>query len=396
VHNVSWQVIEVIELTPPVIDLLYPGDGFNLSSFNVSAFNYTVNDTSSIANCSLFGNWSNGWHRNQSVQNPFRGENNFSSINVENDGYYIWNVECADVYGNVGINSTNFSFGAFLFPGKVNLFNISQSVNDGTGNVTLFWSASAHSTKYRVYYASQLSEAFSLLGETTYLNFTDANFSGNRRRFYRIDAWNPVGQNSSSEYFGAHVYTLGHNGNTRNMIGFPSNASYLTNANETLNEIRNATAVTMWNASLQKRVTCNRFSCPVFPSCTESNCNFNLEVGAGYEVNLNSSAPSLVNWSLIGVVYEPVTLSLIKNSTDFGKNWISIYGNTTLVGASDLLVNISNSDAVSYWDYEAQTSRGLIPNPFPFGPAYLGDNFSISVETGYEVSVTQNVDWTQI
>ena len=121
-----------------------------------------------------------------------------------------------------------------------------------------------------------------------------------------------------------------------------------------------------------------------------------MKQGIGYEVYVNSSQPVPINWSMVGIVYNKTIIELNKNSTDFGINWIAVYGNTTLRGASDLLTNISNSDAVSNWNSQAQTSQGLVPNPLPIGPAFLGTNFSIVMEKGYEISVTQNYNWTQI
>jgi len=148
---------------------------------------------------------------------------------------------------------------------------------------------------------------------------------------------------------------------------------------------------------LQKRVTCNTFSCPSTFECTDTACNFsfNLSEGRGYEININSSAPLAVNWSYIGMVKSPATINLVKNATDFGINWIAMYGNTTLISAQDILDNIANSDATTDWDADSQDSLGYLKSPVPWMP-YLGTNFSIGIENGYEVSVTANQAWNQI
>jgi len=321
------------------------------------------------------------------------------SINLSEEGYFIWNVVCNDTQGYDTWAGSNFTFALFLYPDAPNpsYFNISQTSNDGTGNITLFWNSASHAIKYKIYYNSSMSGIFTFLNETSSLNFTDTSFasSGQKRRLYRIDAWNPTGQNSSDKYFAIHIYSLKHNGNTRNWIGFPTNFSYLKNANETLHNIRNATAFTMWNSTLQRRVTCNLYSCPNDFECTDTNCNFKLEQGRGYEVNINSSAPSEVNWSGVGITHQKTILQLIKNSTSFGKNWIAIYGNTTLNNAQDLIKNITNADAVTNWNPESQTSEGYIKSPFPWIP-YLGTNFNIEIEKGYEVSVNQTTSWEQV
>ena len=152
----------------------------------------------------------------------------------------------------------------------------------------------------------------------------------------------------------------------------------------------------MYNSTTQVRITCNLFSCPAFPSCTPTNCDFNftLENATGYEVNVNSSFSEHSNWSLAGKTKAPVSKSLVRNSTSFGLNWISIYYNTSLENASDLINSISFADVVTYWDPVDQDSKGYIPSPFP-GIPYIGTNFNIEPETGYEVSITQDTTYTQ-
>jgi len=391
--------IKVFDGDAPVITLHAPLEAQNFTSLLASPFNYTVTDNSAIANCSLYGNWTGAWHRNQTAGGPQTDlVNNFTDLTMDASGFYLWNVECTDIFNNVEITPTNITFGAFLFPDQPNetIFNITQGANNGTGNITLSWGVAEHAIAYRIYYNSSMNGNFTLLAETTAINYTDTTFNGNTRRFYRIDAVNPTGQNASLDYFGAHVYSLEHNGNTRNWVGIPSNASYLSNANHSINEIINASSFTMWNSTRQQRVTCNQFSCPEFPSCTDTNCNFNLDAGLGFETNINGSAPSILNWSLVGIVYPPSSIELVKNATDFGKSWVAIYSNSTLNSATSLISNISNADAVSLWNATSQTSRGLIPSPFPFGPTYLGANFSIDIEKGYEVSVNTSSNWTQI
>ncbi len=394
VKNVSWQIMEIYDINKPIVNLTYPEDNENFSSNYVPFFNFSVREDH-IDSCELWGNWSGAWHKDQRIFNPETDTNiNFSGVDTGGEGYFIWNVWCNDTYGNTAWANLNRTFAAFYAPWKPEIINITQTSNNGQGNITLYWNSSNHSIKYKIYYTSDLKSSFMYLNETSDLNFTDTTFVGNQRRFYRIDAWNPTGENSS-DYFGAHVYSLRHNGDTRNWIGFPANFTYLENANDSLNEITNATAFTMWNATIQKRVTCNTFSCPSGFECTDTNCNFNLQKGRGYEVNINSSAPNEVNWSGVGFVNDAVNINLIKNSTNFGKNWIAMYANTSLSNAQDLIENITNADAVTNWDAQEQTSQGLISSPFSWAP-YVGTNFNIEIEKAYEVSVTENETWEQV
>jgi len=58
------------------------------------------------------------------------------------------------------------------------------------------------------------------------------------------------------------------------------------------------------------------------------------------------------------------------------------------------LNNISNSDAVSKWNSSTQTSQGLVY--IPAWGIYVGTNFNLNMEEGYEVSVNQTTYWNQI
>jgi len=386
-----------VDLTPPTVNLIYPIQSQNFSGFTIPNLNFSVIDNYEIKNCSLYGNWSLGWHLNKTINSPMNNTDvNFSEVIVEGDNFYVWNVNCTDYAGNSAFNLTNFSFASFLFPDKPILLNANQTKNDGTGDIVLFWNVTNHSYLYKIYAGNNLSN-LNFISETFNPNYTDTSFAGNVRKYYRVEAWNPTGQNSSNNYFGAHVYELKHNGNTRNWIGFPTNFSYLADANKTLYEIRNATAFTMWNETIQKRVTCNKFSCPDSYECTDTNCNFSFvnQQGRGYEVNVNDSAPSSINWSGVGIVYSSTNINLVKNSTSFGKNWISMSANTSLTNAQGLIQNISNADALTRWNSSSQKSSGLIPSPFPWAQ-YLGENFNLNVESGYEVSVTASGVWSQV
>ncbi|MBR9704689.1 hypothetical protein GOV12_04705, partial [Candidatus Pacearchaeota archaeon] len=110
-QNVSWQVIEIVERNNPVVDLKSPLNSSQLDSSVIIGFNFSVNDSSQMDNCSLYGDWSSGWHLNQTIISPEKvSELNFSSIDVVNDGTYLWNVLCYDLYGNLAFNNTNYSF----------------------------------------------------------------------------------------------------------------------------------------------------------------------------------------------------------------------------------------------------------------------------------------------
>jgi len=389
-----------VTILSSIVSLIYPEDSYNFSDFTIPFFNFSINE-GEFTNCQLFGSWG-GWEVKQTINNPSANVTlNFSSENVGNDGNYFWNVECTDNYGGSITSIVNFTFSTFLFPDAINYssVNISQTKDDGSGEVILEWELANHSDYYKIYYTDNLTLEFALLDQTNETNYVDKTANSTRRRFYKISNWNPTGENFSDIVLGKTVYYLKRKPevNTRNWIGFYLENNTLTNANESFQQINNITAFTMWNSTIQKRVTCNEFSCPSFPSCTDTNCNFDLEDGAGYEVNLNTSSPVFTNWSLVGKLKDKSNVSLITNltsSTQLSKNWISIFANSSLTNAHSLITSIPYADASTNWDEFNQISEGYIAN-IPSFPPYIGINFVLEPEKGYEVSVTQNSLYTQ-
>ncbi|HJX50319.1 MAG TPA: hypothetical protein VJ438_02560, partial [Candidatus Nanoarchaeia archaeon] len=397
VSNSSSKVnITIVIPSQILISLIYPGNWDNFSNLTIPFFNFSVIGET-FDNCKLFGNWG-GWSAKQTINSPTENITlNFSSETMPDDGYYIWNVLCTDNFGNSAFNSTNFTFAAFLFPDSLDpfLINIYQTKEDGTGEVILNWSVADHSDYYKIYSTDNLSNPFTFLAQTKSTNYTDSLSNLTRRNFYQISNWNPTGENFSNLTLGKTIYYLKRkpNVNTRNWIGFYLQNN-LTTANENINQMLNLTAFTMWNTTIQKRLTCNTFSCPDFPSCTETNCDFNLSDGVGYEVNLNLTSSVFTNWSIVGILKDKASVPLIKNSTSFGKNWVSLHSNSSLQDAQGLISSVSYADAVTDWDSNLQTSQGLIPSPFPWSP-YIGTNFLLEPEKGYEISVNESSIYDQ-
>ena len=378
--------------------LTYPDDVANFTTHTIDSFNYTVSDDSDIVSCTLYGNWSGSWAANETNFTVTKGANQyFSPVTVPANGYYLWSVRCNDTYGNVGWASANRTFASYLPPTKPVITNITQTAKNGTGNVTIFWNQSNDTTLYKIYATESLASPFTLYDTTTALNYTDPNASQVVRRFYNITATNPISENSSDTIYTKNTYTLRRlsNVNSRNRISLFMNATYLRDANDTLQELGNISSVAQWNNTMQQRRICTDFSCPNYPLCTATNCNFNIDYGVGYEVYANTSGPTAFNWSVVGRVEDPVNVTLIKNVTSFGKNWASMYANMTMVDAHDLITSIPYADAVTYWNETSQTSMGYIKSPFPWPPQYIGQNFSMAIEYGYEISVNASYNWTQ-
>jgi hypothetical protein len=390
-----------IDTIPPEVNLIYPFNWENFTGYEIPFFNFSVTDNSPIEKCELYGDWDNSWELKQTYNSPDKGINlNFSGETVEGDEFYLWNINCTDEAGNSAFNSTNFTFSAFLEPWKPSIYSINQTTNDGTGNIILVWNFSNHSYEFEIYYSEDM-KTFNYLNKTNKTNYTDDTFSGNKRRYYNVVSVNPIGQNSSENYFGAHVYTLKHDGvSSRNFLGFPTNFSYLKNANETFREINGAVSISTINFTNQEIVYCNEFTCPSSISCTPTSCNFDVVAGESYDVEIDTSGSSEVNWSGVGFVYEPLSIDVGYNNPLLLKNkkWISLYSGTNLIDAEDLFESMVNIDAVTNWREDLQTSEGMIEACLPWSPStcfMVGENFNLEVEKGYEVSSTAVGTWIQ-
>lgn len=95
VDTVELRVVETDTL-PNITSLDYPPNNNYLNNGISLDFNFTVQDDTGFTNCTLYGNWSGGWHANQTITNINNGSvTNFTSISLLN-GTYIWNVWCFD------------------------------------------------------------------------------------------------------------------------------------------------------------------------------------------------------------------------------------------------------------------------------------------------------------
>ncbi|MFH1607548.1 MAG: hypothetical protein ABIA78_00260 [archaeon] len=80
---------------PVVTALNYPTNNLWVNSVPID-FNFTVEDDTGFTNCTLYGNWSSGWHANTTIININNGTISNITIPSIADGTYIWNVLCYD------------------------------------------------------------------------------------------------------------------------------------------------------------------------------------------------------------------------------------------------------------------------------------------------------------
>jgi len=87
--------------------LVNPSDNFFNNSNNIT-LNCSATDTSALSNISLYGNWSGGWHRNQTTD--LIGVSNSTAFSVNlSDATYIWNCESKGS-GRSDFGDSNYTF----------------------------------------------------------------------------------------------------------------------------------------------------------------------------------------------------------------------------------------------------------------------------------------------
>lgn len=95
------------DTTAPDLIIISPADFFNETATGTVTFNYTAVDSNNyttvngdLDTCELWGNWSGGWHLNESFVSPPEDATNGSSNITLEDGLYVWTVYCNDTANN--------------------------------------------------------------------------------------------------------------------------------------------------------------------------------------------------------------------------------------------------------------------------------------------------------
>src|SRR3989338_7641617 len=101
--NIGWGTIysfTTVDTIPPTIS-----DQVN---YTTNRLNYTMSVKSTESgSCTLYGNWSGSWAKNETKAVTAGARFNFTSLNFTSEGYnYLWNANCSDLSGNrrIGIN----------------------------------------------------------------------------------------------------------------------------------------------------------------------------------------------------------------------------------------------------------------------------------------------------
>ena len=139
----SNRTFTVDALTPPVVTLNVPANNNFTNSTNVT-FNCNATDVGGLANITLYGDWSGGWHANETTDVSGTSNSTISSKILEENLNYLWNCEACDAQGNCAFSSQNSTFAIDTEMLALNLISPADGniYAAGTSSVPFKWNVS--------------------------------------------------------------------------------------------------------------------------------------------------------------------------------------------------------------------------------------------------------------
>lgn len=200
----TWFVIDTV--APPV-DLLSPPNASYNSSDDIR-FQWEVNESNIITNCTLWTNISGTWAFNSSNTSTV-GNNSVNTIVFTDidDGSYIWNVNCSDTANNTAFYETgNFTLTVdTIYP------NYTSAAKSPTGDVnvklTEEFSVTAKDNHLEYVYlehglttGTKTNYTMVAEGDRYEYNWTSTNVGGYSYRFIQEDKADNINSTSSTTY----------------------------------------------------------------------------------------------------------------------------------------------------------------------------------------------------
>ena len=105
-------------------------------------FNYSITALDTLDACSLYGNWTSGWHYNSSDTAPVNRDSNLFTLTLE-DGLFIWNIECNDTSNSVIFDTENRTLRVDTIPPSMPDLVSPLGTNTTDNSPILEWNASS-------------------------------------------------------------------------------------------------------------------------------------------------------------------------------------------------------------------------------------------------------------
>ena len=353
--NEGWTLVPIVGLTSPI-------NYTNTSSQSIE-FNATITTdkgNTTLVNATLFGNWSVGWHRNQTLTISGSSNNtNFTPI-ILGVGKYDWAVESCDAANectlhsnftftidtsipnltiNSPLNNTNFSYGEITFNSTpedtISILNISLFSNWTGTFITNLTNSSSTSSGSSVILKQNLTQPGQFIWSIRTCDYSNnCNSSGNMTII--IETLNLV-YPSNNFLLGSNLINFTYNISNKNLIPISNCTLYLDNSNNKTDTTITTEVNQTFNITLQDKTFNWLISC-----IDQNNLNINSSIQI-FTVDITSpnlSINSPLNSSSTANLSEILNISIndLLNITQ-----LTIYaGNSTNLDYNSI-VYINNS-----------------------------------------------------
>ena len=141
-----------VSISAPAINLDYPANGTVFTTKNDLFLNYTATDTDGIDSCQVWHDAPGMFSLNTTNTGITSGAQNFTTLNVSQDGLFSWNVYCNDTSGNARFATVNHSFYVDTLEPDITSTDVVTSQGSQTvGFTTTFTEANCNATFYSVF-----------------------------------------------------------------------------------------------------------------------------------------------------------------------------------------------------------------------------------------------------
>jgi titin len=173
-------------------------------------FNCSAWDDYNLTNITLYGNWSSGWHANETNTSVANNTYTIFTKNITPDGYYKWNCQACDNSGNCNFSAANYTFKVDTTPPTPNPAQISTALATNATQIVVVAGPAIDTLSPPVEY--QYNETTGGSGSTNSswqsgISYSDDDLSTNTSYCYIVqyrDALNNIGEPSSESC----VFTL--------------------------------------------------------------------------------------------------------------------------------------------------------------------------------------------
>ena len=300
----SYSLITDFDTGSLIVELNAPANGASYSSAQNITFNCSANDSSGLANITLYTNTS-GWAANASANISGTSNSSAWNLTIRNDGAFVWNCLASDNSSNSGWASSNRTFTIAVPPvWSSNLTNITSVYSYSLSFFNISW------TDNTAISSVLLESNFS--GSPS--NYTKHNTSSN----YTFNATLPAG----SFYWKSYGIDSSGNTNITDTWVFT-----IQKANSTLQLLLNGTAGN-YSVNEDRNVNVTVYA--------NTNGNVTLYInGSLYQTNA-SSLQNISNFTEPGL-YNVTAISAHQNYTDNRTTYWLLVNDTTspvLAGAT--------------------------------------------------------------